>query len=58
MHNDYVFGRCGTLLKGEYLDGGFVGVRLDLDGAAVGVVVAKGSGVSEEPCFGVSGRKG
>ena len=55
MENDYVFGRCGTLLEGEDLDGGFVGMCLDLDGAAVGVVVAEGGREGEEPGLGVLG---
>ena len=46
-------------LGGEGLGGGgFVGVCLDLDGAVIGVVVAKGGGEGEEPVFGVLGAKG
>lgn len=55
MYNENIFRRCGTFLDGKDLKGGLVGVGLDFDGAAGGVVEAEGGGEREEPGFGVVG---
>ena len=48
--------RVKTLLMRD-LEGCFVEVCLDLDGAAIGVVVAEGGWKGEEPSFGVLGER-